>query len=87
MIWVEDSWVVVDNEHEGHREFQGVVFDITERKAAAEQIAFLAYHDKLTGSAEPGAVRGDPGERDRARPAARPRASVCSSSTSTTSSS
>ncbi len=48
VIWVEDSWVVVDNEHEGHREFQGVVFDITERKAAAEQIAFLAYHDKLT---------------------------------------
>ena len=47
-IWVEDSWVVVDNEHDGHREFQGVVFDITERKAAAEQIAFLAYHDKLT---------------------------------------
>jgi diguanylate cyclase (GGDEF)-like protein/PAS domain S-box-containing protein len=48
MIWVEDSWVVVENEHDGHREFQGVVFDITERKAAAEQIAFLAYHDKLT---------------------------------------
>jgi diguanylate cyclase (GGDEF)-like protein/PAS domain S-box-containing protein len=49
VIWVEDSWVVVDNEHAGQREFQGVVFDITERKLAAEQIAFLAYHDKLTG--------------------------------------
>jgi diguanylate cyclase (GGDEF)-like protein/PAS domain S-box-containing protein len=28
---------------------QGVIFDITERKAAEEQVAFLAYHDKLTG--------------------------------------
>ncbi len=28
---------------------QGVIFDITERKLAEEEIAFLAYHDKLTG--------------------------------------
>ena len=28
---------------------QGVIFDITERKVAEEQVAFLAYHDKLTG--------------------------------------
>ena len=28
---------------------QGVIFDITARKAAEEQVAFLAYHDKLTG--------------------------------------
>ncbi|HEV8563415.1 MAG TPA: EAL domain-containing protein [Actinomycetota bacterium] len=49
IVWVEDSWVVVEDEHNGHRMFQGVVFDITERKAAEEQIAFLAYHDKLTG--------------------------------------
>ncbi|HSL12590.1 MAG TPA: EAL domain-containing protein [Actinomycetota bacterium] len=28
---------------------QGVIFDITQRKAAEEQVAFLAYHDKLTG--------------------------------------
>ena len=28
---------------------QGVIFDITTRKAAEEQVAFLAYHDKLTG--------------------------------------
>jgi len=26
-----------------------VIFDITERKKAEEQVAFLAYHDKLTG--------------------------------------
>jgi diguanylate cyclase (GGDEF)-like protein/PAS domain S-box-containing protein len=28
---------------------QGVIFDITERKRSEEQVAFLAYHDKLTG--------------------------------------
>ncbi len=28
---------------------QGVIFDISARKAAEEQVAFLAYHDKLTG--------------------------------------
>ena len=26
-----------------------MIFDITERKLAEEQVAFLAYHDKLTG--------------------------------------
>jgi diguanylate cyclase (GGDEF)-like protein/PAS domain S-box-containing protein len=28
---------------------QGVIFDITQRKRAEEEVAFLAYHDKLTG--------------------------------------
>jgi diguanylate cyclase (GGDEF)-like protein/PAS domain S-box-containing protein len=49
IIWVEDSWVVVDLPHTGRRAFQGVVFDITERKMAEQEIAFLAHHDKLTG--------------------------------------
>jgi diguanylate cyclase (GGDEF)-like protein/PAS domain S-box-containing protein len=49
VIWVEDSWVVVDDDVEGRRVFQGVVFDITERKMAEQEIAFLAHHDKLTG--------------------------------------
>jgi diguanylate cyclase (GGDEF)-like protein/PAS domain S-box-containing protein len=48
VIWVEDSWVVVDSEHGRRRVFQGVVFDITERKIAEEEIAFLAHNDKLT---------------------------------------
>jgi len=48
-IWVEDSWVVVEGEHDGHGCFQGVVFDTSARKHAEEQIEFLAYHDKLTG--------------------------------------
>jgi diguanylate cyclase (GGDEF)-like protein/PAS domain S-box-containing protein len=48
-VWVEDSWVVVEDEHATGRAFQGVVFDITERKLAEREIAFLAHHDKLTG--------------------------------------
>jgi diguanylate cyclase (GGDEF)-like protein/PAS domain S-box-containing protein len=49
VIWVEDSWVVVENEDDGRRVFQGVVFDVTERKLAEQEIAFLVHHDKLTG--------------------------------------
>jgi diguanylate cyclase (GGDEF)-like protein/PAS domain S-box-containing protein len=49
IIWVEDSWVVVVDEQADYRVFQGVVFDITQRKIAEQEIAFLAHHDKLTG--------------------------------------
>jgi diguanylate cyclase (GGDEF)-like protein/PAS domain S-box-containing protein len=49
IIWVEDSWVVVEDELERRGVFQGVVFDITERKLAEREIEFLAHHDKLTG--------------------------------------
>ena len=48
VIWVEDSWVVVDDERDGRRVFQGVVFDVTARKQAEAEIAFRANHDKLT---------------------------------------
>ncbi len=48
VIWVEDSWVVVDDERDGRRVFQGVVFDVTARKEAEAEIAFRANHDKLT---------------------------------------
>lgn len=47
--WVLEQAFPIDDE-EGHPWLiQGVIFDISERKAAEEQIAFLAYHDKLTG--------------------------------------
>jgi diguanylate cyclase (GGDEF)-like protein/PAS domain S-box-containing protein len=47
-IWVQDSWVVVGDRHDGHPVFQGLVFDITRRKLAEERTTFLAHHDPLT---------------------------------------
>jgi two-component system sensor histidine kinase UhpB len=52
IIWVEDSWVVVEDELDGRRVFQGVVFDITERKLAEREIAFLAHHTISAGEQE-----------------------------------
>src|SRR5919108_409090 len=48
-VWFRDSAIVLPDEH-GNPEFiQGVMLDISDRKLAEERIAFLAYHDKLTG--------------------------------------
>jgi diguanylate cyclase (GGDEF)-like protein/PAS domain S-box-containing protein len=48
-VWFRDSAVVIHDEN-GHPAFiEGVMLDITDRKNAEEQAAFLAYHDKLTG--------------------------------------
>ncbi len=49
VIWVSEQAFVVRNERGEPWLIQGVIFDITERKRAEEQVAFLAYHDKLTG--------------------------------------
>ena len=49
VIWVSDQAFIVRNENGEPWLIQGVIFDITERKNAEEQVAFLAYHDKLTG--------------------------------------
>ena len=49
VVWFRDSANVICDQ-EGQPEFiQGLMLDITDRKEAEEQIAFLAYHDKLTG--------------------------------------
>jgi diguanylate cyclase (GGDEF)-like protein/PAS domain S-box-containing protein len=49
VLWVSEQAFIVRNERGEPWLIQGVIFDITERKRAEEQIAFLAYHDKLTG--------------------------------------
>ncbi len=48
-VWFRDSFVVVRGEDDEPAFIHGVMLDITERKNAEEQVAFLAYHDKLTG--------------------------------------
>ena len=65
---------------------QGVIFDITERKLAEEQVAFLAYHDKLTGLPNR-ALFEEMLEAAILARAAMTSAWECSTSTSTTSSS
>ncbi len=47
--WVLEQAFPIDDEHGNPWLIQGVLFDISDRKAAEEQVAFLAYHDKLTG--------------------------------------
>ncbi len=47
--WVLEQAFPIDDEAGNPWLIQGVLFDITERKNAEEQVAFLAYHDKLTG--------------------------------------
>jgi len=49
VLWFSDSAVVVHDETGEPLFVQGVMLDITQRKVAEEEIAFLAYHDKLTG--------------------------------------
>ncbi|HVF08481.1 MAG TPA: EAL domain-containing protein [Actinomycetota bacterium] len=47
--WVLEQAYPVSNERGEPWLIQGVIFDISARKAAEEQVTFLAYHDKLTG--------------------------------------
>ena len=51
VLWFRDSAIVLSDADGQPALIQGVMLDITERKAAEEQIAYLAYHDKLTGMA------------------------------------
>jgi diguanylate cyclase (GGDEF)-like protein/PAS domain S-box-containing protein len=48
-VWFRDSAIVLTDAHGNPESIQGVMLDITDRKVAEERIAFLAYHDKLTG--------------------------------------
>jgi diguanylate cyclase (GGDEF)-like protein/PAS domain S-box-containing protein len=49
VVWFRDSAIVLHDEDGRPACIQGVMLDVTDRKQAEEQIAFLAYHDKLTG--------------------------------------
>jgi diguanylate cyclase (GGDEF)-like protein/PAS domain S-box-containing protein len=48
-VWVRDEALLVRDERGRPQFWQGVMVDITARKEAEEEIAFLAYHDRLTG--------------------------------------
>ena len=47
--WVLEQAYPIRDEDGNPWLIQGIIFDITERKNAEDQIAYLAYHDKLTG--------------------------------------
>ena len=48
VVWFRDSAVVISNEGSLPL-IHGVMLDVSDRKEAEAQLAFLAYHDKLTG--------------------------------------
>ncbi|HEY1332393.1 MAG TPA: EAL domain-containing protein [Actinomycetota bacterium] len=49
VLWFRDEEVPIKDERGRVALVQGVMLDITDRKRAEEELAFLAYHDKLTG--------------------------------------
>ncbi|MEP6973792.1 MAG: EAL domain-containing protein [Actinomycetota bacterium] len=49
VVWVFDQATLVRDEQGTPLFSHGVLLDISERKRAEEQVAFLAYHDELTG--------------------------------------
>ena len=48
-VWFRDSAIVLTDAYGRPEYIQGVMLDITDGKLAEERIAFLAYHDRLTG--------------------------------------
>jgi diguanylate cyclase (GGDEF)-like protein/PAS domain S-box-containing protein len=49
IIWVHDEAVLMDHGMGKAKDWQGVIYDITERKVMEEQLRFLSIHDPLTG--------------------------------------
>jgi diguanylate cyclase (GGDEF)-like protein/PAS domain S-box-containing protein len=49
LVWVFDQATLVRDEQGQPLFSHGVMLDISDRKRAEEQVAFLAYHDELTG--------------------------------------
>jgi diguanylate cyclase (GGDEF)-like protein/PAS domain S-box-containing protein len=48
-VWIRDEAHLIEDDAGRPLLWQGLMSDITELKKAEEQVAFLAYHDKLTG--------------------------------------
>src|SRR2546426_7702195 len=48
VVWFQDSAIVLPDASGRPALIQGVMLDVTERKQAEEQLAFVAYHDGLT---------------------------------------
>ena len=48
-VWIRDDAVMVKGEDGSFQYSQGIMQDVTDVKEAEAQIAFLAYHDRLTG--------------------------------------
>ncbi|MEX0832640.1 MAG: EAL domain-containing protein [Actinomycetota bacterium] len=51
VVWIREQAAVLRDKEGKPWVVQGLMHDITDRKTAEEQIAFLAYHDSLTGLA------------------------------------
>ena len=49
IVWLHDEATMVRDEQGTPRYSHGILMDISERKHGEEQVAFLAYHDELTG--------------------------------------
>ena len=49
VVWVHDEATVVRDERGVPRFSHGVMMDVSDRKRGEENVAFLAYHDELTG--------------------------------------
>jgi diguanylate cyclase (GGDEF)-like protein/PAS domain S-box-containing protein len=51
VVWIRDEARLITDENGRPLFWQGLMYDITDQKHAEEQVAFLAYHDKLTALA------------------------------------
>jgi diguanylate cyclase (GGDEF)-like protein/PAS domain S-box-containing protein len=49
VVWVHDEATMVRDERGVPRFSHGVMMDVSDRKRSEENVAFLAYHDELTG--------------------------------------
>ncbi|MCM2317608.1 MAG: PAS domain S-box protein, partial [Thermoanaerobaculia bacterium] len=52
-IWVVENLSLIDDQPGRAPVIEGTIFDVTARKLAEERVAYQAYHDSLTGLANP----------------------------------